>query len=43
MIDSKEDTPMESKCCDSPVYTDRIDGGTYCTVCDRNQAEEAGD
>jgi uncharacterized Zn finger protein (UPF0148 family) len=26
---------VTSSCCNAPVYRDRIDGGTYCTICDR--------
>lgn len=28
---------MKSSCCSAPTYTDSIDGGTYCTICDREQ------
>jgi CRISPR/Cas system-associated protein Cas10 (large subunit of type III CRISPR-Cas system) len=33
---------MTSRCCNAAVYVDEVDGGTYCTTCDREVDAKTG-
>jgi hypothetical protein len=34
--------PMTTECCNVPAYVDRVDGGTYCGICDSEVDPKSG-